>query len=264
MSELSFVSPAPSRIRLQFASDESDMQAVQKLRWRVFYEEMGAIPDACSTIGLDSDPFDCVCDHLLVIDDSRRGEDRVVGTYRLLRESSAMRHGGFYSAGEYDLRPLVGHSRRNGGELLELGRSCVLPEYRNSATIALLWRGVAAYIEQHGIGLMFGCASFPGTEVAQHAAALSYLHHHHLAPVEMRPIAHADNHVPMELLHPGSYDPRAALHALPPLIKAYLRVGALVGAGAFVDRQFNTVDVSVVMPVTMISRRYATRFSVAA
>ena len=264
MSELSVVAPAPSRTRLKFASDESDMQAVQKLRWLVFYDEMGAVPDACSTIGLDSDPFDGVCDHLLVIDETRRGEDRVVGTYRLLRESVAMRHGGFYSAGEYDLRPLVGHSRRTGGELLELGRSCVLPEYRNSATIALLWRGVAAYIAQHDIGLMFGCASFPGTAVEPHAAALSYLQQYHRAPAEMRPLAHADNHVPMDVLRPGTYDQRAALHALPSLIKAYLRVGAMVGDGAFVDRQFNTIDVSVVMPVELISRRYATRFSVAA
>lgn len=251
-------SPASS-IRLRLASSEQDRRAVQQLRWQVFYDEMGATPDACATIGMDHDPFDEVCDHLMVID-----EGRVVGTYRLLRESVAARHGGFYSAGEFDLRNVLAHGRRAGGELLELGRSCVLPAYRNSATIALLWRGIAAYIEQHDINLMFGCASFPGTNLEQHRAGLSYLHHHHRAPESIRPVAHAGMQAEIALLGAGSYNPKAALQMLPPLIKAYLRVGAMVGDGAFVDRQFNTVDVSVVMPVELIAERYATRFNVAA
>lgn len=251
-------------LRVHFAECEEDIRAAQKLRWQVFYEEMGAQPDVMAEQGLDCDGYDHFCDHLLVIDDNREQGEHVVGTYRLLRESVAMRHRGFYTAGEYDLTALMDSKRGIGGELLELGRSCVLPAYRNSGTIALLWRGIADYLLQHDIGLMIGCASFPGIDPEAHTAALSYLHHHHLAPRELRPAAHAEHCAPVELLPIGSYDRRLVMHSLPPLIKAYLRVGAMIGEGAFVDRRFNTVDVCIVMPVEMISQRYAMRFSIAA
>lgn len=251
-------------LRLHFAECEEDIRAAQKLRWQVFYEEMGAQPDMTAEQGLDRDGYDHLCDHLLVIDGSRAHGEHVVGTYRMLRESVARRHSGFYTAGEYDLAALMDRKPETGGELLELGRSCVLPAYRTNGTIALLWRGIADYLLQHDIGLMIGCASFPGIDPEAHRAALSYLHHHHLAPRELRPVAHAGHRSPMELQPIGSYDPRLVRHALPPLIKAYLRVGAMVGDGAFVDRGFNTVDVCIVMPVEKISQRYATRFSIAA
>jgi putative hemolysin len=193
-----------------------------------------------------------------VIDHGMDGRPHVVGTYRLLRQVVATLHRGFYSAGEYDLAPLI-RTGAGGGQLLELGRSCVAPEYRNSATISLLWRGIASYLHTHGIGYLFGCASLHGTDPAQHAAELSYLFHHHLAPPELR--ARALDHVAMDRLPLGSYDVRSAQRALPPLVKGYLRVGAMVGDGAFVDRQFNTVDIFVVMPVERIKGRYLDRFA---
>jgi putative hemolysin len=183
----------------------------------------------------------------------------VVGTYRLLRQQVAMAHKGFYSAAEYDLSPLLANSTP-ASQLLELGRSCVAPAWRNNATITLLWRGIASYLQTHNIGHMFGCASLHGADPLLHAAELSYLYHHHLAPPELRARAHAANHVMMDRLPAASIDTRAASRALPPLIKGYLRVGALVGDGGFVDRQFNTVDVFVVMPVDRITSRYAGRF----
>jgi putative hemolysin len=252
-----------NRITLRLAENEDDLQAAQRLRWRVFYAEMGAASDPSALLQMDADEFDILCDHLLVIDEARPKGDQVIGTYRLLRESVARRHHGFYSAREFDLAPLANQPGAQG-ELLELGRSCILPEYRTSATISLLWRGIADYIARHDIRLMFGCASFSGADPDSHAPALSYLYHRHLADEPARPQAHANCFEPLERLADGSYDERRAMMALPPLIKGYLRVGAKVGDGAFIDRQFNTVDVCIVMPVVNIAQRYLSRFSCAA
>lgn len=260
MSELKPI-VAPRRLTVRLAHTAEDIAAVQRLRWRVFMEEMGANATAP---GMDADAYDTLCDHLLVSDEDCPGEDRVVGTYRLLRESIARRHQGFYSAAEFDLAPLTTSRASAAGELLELGRSCVLPAYRTSATISMLWRGIAEYIASHNIGLMFGCASFPGTDPDLHAPALSFLYHHHLAAPQQRPAVIAGKGVPLERLAPGSYDERRAMFELPPLVKAYLRVGARFGDGAYIDHAFNTVDVCVVMPVELIANRYAARFSVAA
>lgn len=253
------------RLSVRLARDDGDLLAVQKLRWQVFAAEMGANipvtgPSASGDSCIDSDPYDALCDHLLVVDEDGGNGPLVVGTYRLLRESVARKASGFYSEGEFDLSRLAGA----GGELLELGRSCVLPAYRTSATISLLWRGIADYLALHDIGLMFGCASFPGIDPDAHAAALSYLHHVCLAPDYQRPAVLPDKGIALERLPRGSYDERRALVQLPPLIKGYLRAGARFGDGAFVDREFNTIDVCVVMPVELISERYAARFSVAA
>ena len=251
------------RLSVRLARSDADLEAVQHLRWLVFFEEMSSSEAPLGTSRLDVDSHDALCDHLLVVDQAADGGERVVGTYRLLRESVARRAGGFYSAGEFDISPLTIGEQRPDGELLELGRSCVLAPYRTSATISLLWRAIADYIERNHIGLLFGCASFPGTRPQDHALALSWLFDCQLAEAHQRPVA-LDRHAMDWRLAPGSYDPRAAMQALPPLIKGYLRCGAKVGEGLFVDHDFNTVDVAVVMPVEAIARRYAARFSGAA
>jgi L-ornithine Nalpha-acyltransferase len=252
------------QLDVRVATSEEEIAAAQALRYRIFYDEMGATPTAAMARGQrDIDDYDMVCDHLLVIDHGADGTPHVVGTYRMLRQVVAAMHRGFYSAGEYDLAPLLRNASEGGpgggGQLLELGRSCVAPAYRNNATISLLWRGIASYLQTHAISHMFGCASLHGVDVAEHALALSYLYHNHLAPPDLR--ARALDHVPMDRLPADGYDARAAGRALPPLVKGYLRVGAMVGDGAFVDRQFNTVDVFVVMPVERITRRYLDRFT---
>lgn len=248
---------------VRLATSPGEIAAAQALRYHIFYEELGARPTpAMSAIRRDIDDYDAVCDHLLVIDRGG-GRSRVVGTYRLLRQMVAVQHQGFYSAGEYDLTPLLAIAEP-GQQLLELGRSCVAREHRNSATIALLWRGIASYLHAHNISHMFGCASLPGTDPDACSAELSYLHHHHLAPPELRARTLPQHFVETERLPIGSYDPKAAARALPPLLKGYLRVGAIIGHGAFVDRQFNTIDVFVLMPVERIAARYSERFTAAA
>lgn len=254
--------PSQRRLTVRLAQDAADLANVQRLRWQVFFAEMGAhAAHDAPTPGLDSDAYDALCDHLLVIDEDFADGPCVVGTYRLLRESVARQAGGFYSADEFDLSPLMANAQP-GRELLELGRSCVLPTYRTSATIQLLWRGIADYLGQHRIGAMFGCASFPGTDPDAHAEALSFLAHNHLAPAECRPRVREG--VALERLPRGAYEDRRALFQLPPLVKGYLRAGAKFGDGAFIDHAFNTVDVFVLMPVEAIAGRYAARFSVAA
>lgn len=263
MQHQSLTDLTQQHLSVRLARDETDLAAVQRLRWRVLCEEMGASVESAAD-GRDCDRYDPLCDHLMVIAEDRAGQREVVGTYRLLRQSVARQHWGFYSAGEYDLTPLQ-RASVDCGELLELGRSCVLPAYRTSATIALLWRGISEYIARHAIGLMFGCASFPGRDPARHAAALAWLHRNHLAPAEQRPrVLPGENAWFPQGDLPADFDPRRMAADLPPLVKAYLRVGATIGEGAFIDRAFNTVDVCVVMPVERISTRYAARFKAAA
>ncbi|WP_256325675.1 GNAT family N-acetyltransferase [Sphingomonas sp. YR710] len=254
--------PRERMLTVRLAQDARDIAAAQRLRYRIFCEAMGASLHS-EQAGLDIDRYDAYCDHLLVEDLAARGSP-VVGTYRLLRQGVAERHFGFYSADEFDLDPIIAHARRERMELLELGRSCVDPAYRDAGTIQMLWRGIADYLRRHRIGFMFGCASFHGTDPEAHAAGLSLLAHDHLAPVELRARAIGAHRVDMARVPIGGYDARLAQRQLPPLIKAYLRVGAQVGEGAFVDGDFNSIDVFMLMPVARIAARYAERFVAAA
>lgn len=239
-------------VRLARTTAEAD--AGFALRFRVFYEEMGARPEpAAAAARRDIDDFDAVADHLLVLDhDLGEGPAAVVGTYRLIRREAAERVGGFYSAGEYDIAPLLAYP----GRILELGRSCVHEAYRTRGTLQLLWRGIAAYVFQRRIDLMFGCASLPGTDLDALAPALTYLHHNHLAPPALRPRALPHRHVAMDRLDPDGVDLRAALAELPPLVKGYLRLGGFVGEGAVLDPQFNTTDVCVVVKTELVTAKY--------
>lgn len=241
-------------LAVRLADGATDIDAAQSLRYRVFYEEMTARPsDEMAAKRRDFDRFDEYFDHLLVIDQERpAGSEQVVGTYRLLRRSVAERHGGFYSTSEYNIDRIL----ETPGELLELGRSCVEEPYRNRATMTLLWRGVAAYVMHYDVPLMFGCASFEGTDPASHAMTLSYLYHNHLAPVEMRPVALHEQFVKMDWQAKEEVDNRAAIRAVPPLIRGYLRLNGFVGDGAVIDRQWNSTDVSIVVKTDLVTRKY--------
>jgi L-ornithine Nalpha-acyltransferase len=238
-------------VRLAETADE--VEAAQALRYRVFYEEMGARPDdRMARLRRDCDDFDAVCDHLLVLDRERSGGEAVIATYRLIRREHAQRLGRFYSASEFDISTVLAWP----GEVLELGRSCVDIGYRSRAAMQLLWRGIAAYVFHHDIELMFGCASLSGQDLDALALPLAYLHYHHLAPPALRPRALDALHVPMRRLPAGAVDPAKALAELPPLIKGYLRLGGFVGDGAVIDRQFNTTDVSIVVKTDLVTEKY--------
>ena len=182
----------------------------------------------------------------------------MVGTYRVLRQDVAELNDGFYTQGEYDIAPLI--QSKPDYSFIELGRSCVLKPYRNRRTLELLWQGVWSYVREHGADVMIGCASFPGTDPSAHALALSFLHHTALAPEEWRVRAHEHLRVDMNMMPKDAVNSRAAVKALPPLIKGYLRVGAYVGDGAVIDHQFGTTDVFIIMPVEAINTRYFAHF----
>ncbi|HEX8665273.1 MAG TPA: GNAT family N-acyltransferase [Beijerinckiaceae bacterium] len=252
-------------LEVRLATTPKDIRRAQRLRFKVFYEEMSAVPNGASLFSRrDLDEYDAICDHLLVLDHAakpkpfRKPKPQVVGTYRLLRQEVADRHFGFYSAGEYDIGPLL--DANPGLRFLELGRSCVLAPYRNKRTVELLWHGIWAYVLHHRIDVMIGCASLEGTDPERLALPLSFLHHYARAPERWRVRALPERYVAMDTLSREAVDPRAALRELPPLVKGYLRLGAVFGDGAVIDRQFGTTDVLVVLPVSAINRRYIDHF----
>ncbi|RYJ01806.1 MAG: GNAT family N-acetyltransferase [Acetobacteraceae bacterium] len=243
---------------VRIAETAAEVDAAQALRYRVFYDEMGAHPDAETRASArDRDEFDAVADHLLVIDHDRgEGPEAVVGTYRLIRREAAASVGRFYSAAEYDIGPLVALP----APILELGRSCVGADHRTRGTLQLLWRGIAAYVSRHRVAVMFGCASLPGVDLDALAPVLTYLHAHHLAPPHLRPRALPERFLRMDRLDPASLDERAVMNELPPLVKGYLRLGGFVGDGAVLDPQFNTTDVCIVVKTELITAKYSKHY----
>ena len=239
---------------VRIAATQAEIDAVQALRYRVFYQEMGARADAATaTSRRDRDAFDAVADHLLVVDHAvGPGAEGVVGTYRLIQREAAAKIGRFYSASEYDIEPIVNFP----GRILELGRSCVDAAYRGRVAMQLLWRGIAAYVFHYQVDLMFGCASLHGTEPDTLAPDLTYLYYNHLAPPAVRPRALPHRYVDMRRMPPGLLDPKRVLSQLPPLVKGYLRLGGFVGDGAVIDRQFNTTDVAVVVKTDLVTDKY--------
>jgi len=254
VESVSVVDVRSGMLQVRLADTAQDVDAAQALRYRVFFDEMGARPSAeMARLKRDFDSFDGACDHLLVVDHGRgSGAQAVVGTYRLIRRPAAERHGRFYSAAEYDISKIAAYP----GEILELGRSCVDASARNRPTMQLLWRGIAAYVFHYDIALMFGCASLPGIDTDALAVPLSYLYHHHLAPPALRPRALLERYVDMRRLDPVDFDPARSLAELPPLIKGYLRLGGFVGDGAVIDHQFNTTDVCVVVKTDLVTDKY--------
>ncbi|HVZ54896.1 MAG TPA: GNAT family N-acyltransferase [Pseudolabrys sp.] len=251
-------------LEVRLAQTAAEVRQAQKLRYRVFYQEGSAIPNPGRLFARrDVDGYDAICDHLLVLDHDARdrgvhNRPAVVGTYRLLRQSLAEDHGGFYTAGEFDIGGLI--ERHRNLQFLELGRSCVLEAYRNKRTVELLWHGIHAYILQNRCDVMIGCASIDGTDPRRLALPLSFLHHHAPAPDAWRARALPNRYVDMNRMSKESIDPKEALRALPPLIKGYLRLGAYIGDGAVVDHEFGTTDVLVVLPVSVIQKRYFEHF----
>ncbi|MEO0387253.1 MAG: GNAT family N-acyltransferase [Pseudomonadota bacterium] len=257
------IDPAPAldrkRYEVRLARSSLDVRAAQRLRYRVFVEEMGATAtEADHRARLECDRFDPIFDHLLLIDQTVADPlDRVVGAYRLLTDARARAAGGFYGAAEYDLQPILASGRK----AVELGRSCVAPDQRGGVAMHLLWNGLAEYVLSREIEILFGVASFHGTDPAPVSAALSYMHHQHLAPPDLRVVAHADHALEMDRMPLAAIDRRAALAQIPSLIKAYLRLGGFVGQGAYVDHDFNTIDVCLLMDTARMVSRYKSYYT---
>jgi putative hemolysin len=239
-------------VRVRLVQDEAELQAAQNLRYKVFYQEYGAIPSAeMVKLERDFDEFDKLADHLIVTDSSD-GDEKIVGTYRLMTQKNLKKGDTFYSSSEYDLSKLL----NSGLNLMELGRSCVLPAYRAGSVLQLLWQGIADYISDHNIDIMFGCASLHNTDINALAQPLSYMHHYHLIDESLRPKALDDRYINMNILPKDKINVKAAFSDLPPLIKGYLRVGSMIGDGAVIDPQFKTTDVCIVAQCHLVTDRY--------
>ncbi len=239
-----------ARLTVRLARDQIDLHAAQRLRYRVFVEELGADgPLVDHAARLEKDAFDPIFHHLLLIDETRdpAAGDHVVGAYRLLPDHLQAAAGGFYCDAEFDLTPL----RRSGRRLLELGRSCISPEHRGGIGVLQMWHGLAEYARAHEIELLFGAASFPGIDPATWSQALSCLHHDHLAPAHLRVSSQQRNaFIP---LPPEALDRKQAMAQMPPLIRSYLRLGATVGQGVFIDHAFRTTDICIVLDVETVN-----------
>lgn len=244
---------ADPHFEITLADSPADVRAAQALRYQVFVEELGgtgAMVDHAA--GLERDGFDAVAEHLLLRDTRRAPGDQVVGVYRLMGQAHAEAAGRFYSDSEYDLTPLIASGRR----LLELGRSCLHRDYRGGTAMLHLWQALAAYVAQHEVELLFGVASFPGTDLGALAQPLSLLHHRHLAPEALRPTARLPGRQRMDLMPADAVDRPRAIRQTPALIKAYLRLGGMVGAGAYLDHAFNCTDVCLVLDTATMSQKH--------
>lgn len=235
----------PRRISTLLARNEDEVRAAQSLRYRVFAEEMGArLP--CKEPGLDQDLFDAYCEHLLVRDDDT-GE--IIGTYRILSPEKSQKLGSYYSDTEFDLTRLGGI--RN--QLVEVGRSCVHPDHRTGAVITLLWSGLAQYMLERGHQYLVGCASMTMADGGHLAASLyQQLSTTHLAPPEWRVTPRCA--LPLQALN------KQLEVEVPPLIKGYLRLGAMICGEPAWDPDFNTADFFILLPMQKLSGRYAKHF----
>ena len=245
----------PPRLFTKLAQTDDDVRAAQRLRYEVFVRELGSDGEGVDhDLQLETDRFDPYFDHLLLIDRDAPSNvsSGVVGVYRLLRQDQADKIGQFYSEDEYDLTRL----KASGRKLLELGRSCLLPDYRGGAGMYLMWNALAEYVEQHKVEVLFGVASFHGTDLEVLAEPLSLLHHRHLAPEDLRVRTVETYFQPMNLVNKEELNAKSAMLAVPALIKAYLRLGGYVGDGAFVDHAFNTTDVCLILDTARMNARH--------
>ena len=240
---------------MRVAKSDEDIRAAQRLRYKVFVEEMGASGEGVNEFDrLEADEFDSISDHLILIDKSRQANklDHVVGAYRLLGTEAAQANNGFYSESEFDISLL----KECGRPIVELGRSCVHRDYRSKSVMYQLWNGLAAYVLDQGLEILFGVASFHGNDLEILDQPLSYLHYNHLAPSDVRVRALDDHYNSMQRLLPEEVDYRKAMKSIPILLKGYLRLGAFIGDGAFIDRDFNTIDVFVIIDTSRMSERH--------
>ncbi|HUL41789.1 MAG TPA: GNAT family N-acyltransferase [Burkholderiales bacterium] len=240
-----------SRFRLFFARTRAEVAEAQALRYRVFVEELGARV-ATMANGIDRDTYDSYCEHLLVRDDKN---GKVVGTYRILAPCKAQQIGGFYADEEFELTRL--NNLRH--ELVELGRSCVHPDYRSGAILAMLWRGIARYMQSHGYRYLMGCASISLADGGSTAARVWKLTRRLQAgPSEWRVFPRLP--LPPEIEAANTTVAELTCRSIPPLIKGYLHAGALVCGDPAWDPGFNTADFFMLLPFERLADRHAAKF----
>ena len=243
-------------IEVRLARSPQEIETIQRLRYQIFYKECCALPPHpdIEKEKRDFDEKDAFCDHLIAID---RDTKEIVGGYRMLSSHAAGKANGFFTAQEFDLSRLEKYPQ----PILEVGRACVSADYRKKGVVGFLWQGIANYIRTHQIGLLFGCANFPGIDPEPFSQALSLLHHFYLMDKQYRPIARAFSSVNMDRMDKKDIHVRTAFRQLPPLIRGYLRLGGFLGEGAFIDHVFHSLDVCIIVETDKLSPRYFTHYA---
>lgn len=239
------MSKPETQFHVSFAQSPEDIRAAQRLRYEVFVLELGGLgPFVDHAAQIEADPFDAHADHLILRDKTLPANSQVIGVCRIMNSAQATASNGFSCDAEYDLTAL----QTSGLRLLEMGRSCIHPDYRGSMALFHIWQALAAHVIANKIDILFGVASFHGTDVTKHAQGLTLLLREHQSPFSV------PSRVPVPIPD-VPLDRKTALREIPALIKAYLRLGGAVGQGAFIDRDFNTTDVCMVLEVSKMSAR---------
>lgn len=232
-------------IRIKLAETKAEYDALYRLRY--FDLLLDYNDDNKNVNEVDRDIYDDICDHIIAIDINT---SEVVGTYRVIKKSHLKDSLPFLTETEYDLTPLKKY------ELLELGRAVVKKEYRDGTVIGLLWSGIIKYAVEEQIEYMVGTASFHGLDYKPYEDVLGYLYNNHLSPTNIRCEVNKNSYVDMSSL---KYQEKNKLN-IPPLIKGYLRLGATIGDGAYIDKDFNSIDVLIVLKISDINSRYLKRY----
>ena len=240
---------------IKIAEKKTELKKALALRYSVFYKEKKARPTMSKKLlRLDYDKVDKFADHLIVIDKNRKGiENKIVGTYRLIRGDIAAHFGGFYTSSEFNLSKILNSYKHN--QILELGRSCVHKDYRNGSIMNFLWKAIAEYVKLYEIKILLGCASFHGTNVMKYNNELSYLRKNFSLPDELS-VESLDSKIYSTYTDNSNISDWRTFFKLPPLIKGYLRLGGKVSHDCFVDYKFNTIDLCVVMTTDNIDEKY--------
>ena len=243
------------KIEIRIIKNEAELHAAQRLRYRVFFEECGAkASPQVEAEKRDFDEFDDYCDHLIAVDKNAgdNPDDYIIGTYRLMRKDGAKRCGKWYSQTEFDVEKFSDYD----GEVLELGRSCVSADHRTKLVMQMLWNGLAAYMFDYDIKLMFGCGSFHGTDLNEYKQALSYLYYNCVATGNLDITAKGKNKRDMKLLAKDEVDDKEAIRQIPTMIRGYLRAGAKVGNSVWIDWDFNCFDVCIIFEMKNLKENY--------
>ena len=242
----------------RLAKDETELKKAQRLRYEVFCEEFSALEKAKLNNNLEQEQHDLNCDHLLVLENSNPARPKIIGTQRFFVKSACDTHLNFRSQSEFDLEALaVKHPEKR---FMELGRSCILKNFRSKRTMELMWHGTWSYAVQNKVDVMTGCASFYAKSVNEIDTALGFLSTHVSKDPNWNVLPTAKNATRTKQYEHLIMDPKKAIRTLPPLIKGYLRLGAFFSDSVVIDEDFGTIDIAVILPVANINPRYVSYY----
>ena len=240
---------------IKIAESNFEIKKAQSLRYKIFFKEKKIKKKSFKLLlQRDYDFYDKISDHLIIIDNNREIRDNVIGTYRLLRGNCAKLYRGFYTEQEFDISNLK--KNFSSKDILELGRSCVHPQYRSGIILKLLWQGISNYIKMYKIKILMGCASFHGTNPSKFKDEFSLLYKSYRLPEDYDVKSLQSN----EISFNKNINHSTILNKLPPLIKGYLKAGGMVSENFYIDKEFETIDYCVIMLTEKIVSRYQNKF----